>query len=102
MKNAVFWDVAPCGSCKNRYFGVMYRLHHQDEKNRKPGTTLAVTANCSVLVTANVVPGSLTLSIPTMEAIHYSETLVLTKATGRYIPEDGIHKNMLHFTTANL
>jgi hypothetical protein len=21
MKNAVFWDVTPCGSCKNRYFG---------------------------------------------------------------------------------
>jgi hypothetical protein len=22
MKNAVFWDVTPCGSCKNRYFGA--------------------------------------------------------------------------------
>jgi hypothetical protein len=21
MKNAVFWDVTPCGSCKNRCFG---------------------------------------------------------------------------------
>jgi hypothetical protein len=21
MKNGVFWDVAPCGSCKNRRFG---------------------------------------------------------------------------------
>jgi hypothetical protein len=21
MKNAVFWDVTPCGSCKNRRFG---------------------------------------------------------------------------------
>jgi hypothetical protein len=21
MKNAVFWDVTQCGSCKNRYFG---------------------------------------------------------------------------------
>jgi hypothetical protein len=21
MKNVVFWDVAPCGSCKNRCFG---------------------------------------------------------------------------------
>jgi hypothetical protein len=20
MKNAVFWDVTPCGSCKNRHF----------------------------------------------------------------------------------
>jgi hypothetical protein len=22
MKNAVFWDVTPCGACKNRRFGV--------------------------------------------------------------------------------
>jgi hypothetical protein len=21
MKNGVFWDVTPCGSCKNRHFG---------------------------------------------------------------------------------
>jgi hypothetical protein len=26
-KNAVFWDVAPCGSCKNRLFGGTYRLY---------------------------------------------------------------------------
>jgi hypothetical protein len=24
MKNAVFWDVTPCGSCKNRRFGGKY------------------------------------------------------------------------------
>jgi hypothetical protein len=29
MKNAVFWDVAPCGYCVNRRFGGMYRLHLQ-------------------------------------------------------------------------
>jgi hypothetical protein len=29
MENAVFWDVMPCGSCKNRYFRGTYRLHHQ-------------------------------------------------------------------------
>jgi hypothetical protein len=27
MKNAVFWDVAPCRSCVNRRFGGTYRLH---------------------------------------------------------------------------
>jgi hypothetical protein len=34
LKNAVFWDVTPCGSGKNRRFGESYRLHHQD-KNRR-------------------------------------------------------------------
>jgi hypothetical protein len=29
MKNAVLWDVTPCGSGKNRRFGGTYRLHHQ-------------------------------------------------------------------------
>jgi hypothetical protein len=33
MKNAVFWDVTPCGPCKNRHFGRAYNLHHQDEVN---------------------------------------------------------------------
>jgi hypothetical protein len=32
MKNAVFWDVTPYGSCKNRLFGGTYRLHHQGDK----------------------------------------------------------------------
>jgi hypothetical protein len=26
VKNVVFWDVTPCGSCKNRCFGRAYRL----------------------------------------------------------------------------
>jgi hypothetical protein len=29
MKNAVFWDVAPCRSCVNRRFGGTYLLHLQ-------------------------------------------------------------------------
>jgi hypothetical protein len=33
-KNAVFWDVAPCASCKNRRFGRTYRLDNQGDKNR--------------------------------------------------------------------
>jgi hypothetical protein len=36
MKNAVFWDVTPCGSCKNRLFGGMCRrFHRQAEKNQR-------------------------------------------------------------------
>jgi hypothetical protein len=39
MKNAVFWDVAPCRSCVNRRFGGTYRLHLQDRKIRERGTS---------------------------------------------------------------
>jgi hypothetical protein len=35
MKNAVFWDVTTCGSCKNRLFAGKYRLLHQGDKNRR-------------------------------------------------------------------
>jgi hypothetical protein len=28
MTNALFWDVAQCGSSKDRHFGGMY-LHHE-------------------------------------------------------------------------
>jgi hypothetical protein len=34
MKNGVFWDVTPCGSCNNRRFGGTWRLFHQGYKNR--------------------------------------------------------------------
>jgi hypothetical protein len=34
-KNAVFWDVTPPGSCKNRCFGGTIRFHHEGEKNAK-------------------------------------------------------------------
>jgi hypothetical protein len=43
-----------------------------------------------LLVTANVVPSSSILSTPMMEAIRSSETSVLTRATQRHTPEDGI------------
>jgi hypothetical protein len=35
MKNAVFWDVMPCGSCKNQCFGGTSHVHHQGDKNRR-------------------------------------------------------------------
>jgi hypothetical protein len=43
-----------------------------------------------LLVTANVVPSSLFLFTLMMEAIHSPETSILTGATLRHIPEDGI------------
>jgi hypothetical protein len=35
MKIAVFWDVTPCGCCKNRRFGGMYCLHYQGDKSQR-------------------------------------------------------------------
>jgi hypothetical protein len=33
MKNAIFWDVMPCGSCKNQSLRGMQRLHPQGERH---------------------------------------------------------------------
>jgi hypothetical protein len=34
MKNAVFWDVTPRGSCKNQRFGGTWYHLHQGDKNQ--------------------------------------------------------------------
>jgi hypothetical protein len=34
MKNVVFWDVMPCGFCKNRRFGGTSRLLHLGDTNQ--------------------------------------------------------------------
>jgi hypothetical protein len=66
MKNAVFWDVAPCRSSVNRRFGGTCHLHIQ----------------CSSLADFSTLK---------MEATRSSETSVqFTRSTRRHIPEDGI------------
>jgi hypothetical protein len=41
MKNAVFWDVTLCGSCKNGRFRGTYRLLHQDEKKQQTRNSIS-------------------------------------------------------------
>jgi hypothetical protein len=41
LKNAVFWDVAPCSSCVNQRFGGTYCLHLQATKIRERGTSVS-------------------------------------------------------------
>jgi hypothetical protein len=58
MKNAVFWDVAPCGYCICRRFGGKYRLHlhgtRKKEKIRERGTNPVDDYNSKFLVYAPV------------------------------------------------
>jgi hypothetical protein len=83
MKNAVFWDVAPCRYCVNQRFGETYRLHLQD---RKPVSDEPTRAGGCSLQTSSLADFS-TLKI---EAIGSSEKWVHTRSTRRNIPEDGI------------
>jgi hypothetical protein len=76
MKDIVFWDVTPCGSCKNRRYvsdelsASIIRMTRIGE----PGTTLAVTSNRRTL----------------RRNTSSSETSVLTKATHRNVYEHAI------------
>jgi hypothetical protein len=83
MKNAVFWDVTPCGSCKSRRFG---RFRHSVRR---------------LLVTANVVPSSPILVILFMEELRSSETSVFTRATRHTIPDNDILSKYNPYTDDN-
>jgi hypothetical protein len=67
MKNGVFWNVTPCGSCK-KFLRSLRRL----------------------LVTASVVPSSPILVTLMIEALNSTETSVFTTARWRKISEGAI------------
>jgi hypothetical protein len=91
MKNAVFWDMAPCKSCVSRRFGGTHRLHLQGRKVRERGTGVS---RCQK--SAACFAYTLTLK---MEATCSSETSVHTESIRRHIPEGGILQNKNEIAT---
>jgi hypothetical protein len=85
VKNGVFWDVTPCGSCKNRRLEELSVSFIRVTGIGELGTTLAVTSNRRTLL--HLVFLLVTLMI---EALSSSETSVLTRGTRRDISEDAI------------
>jgi hypothetical protein len=83
MKDAVFWDMTPCGSCKNRRFLGTYHLHHRLTRiGELRITAVASNRNSLILVTSMI------------ETIRPSETSVLARTTGRHIPENCILRDL--------
>jgi hypothetical protein len=69
LKNAVFWNMMPCGSCKMQHFRGAFHLHHQGRKIQQARN---ISSNEQLKHTAKKV------------------WFFLTRATQRHIPEESI------------
>jgi hypothetical protein len=77
MKNAVFWDVAPRDSCKNRRFASIIRVTRIGELG-----TLAVTSNRSTLqephgVTSQKTAFFITCILQATSSVEFTSLLLL-------------------------
>jgi hypothetical protein len=98
MKNAIFWDVTPCCSCKNRRFGGTWRLLHQGDKKYQVVFPRSVRR---LLAAASVIPSSPIIVTIMKEALGSSETSDFYKSHRRNIAEDTILFILLLLATLN-
>jgi hypothetical protein len=93
MKNTVFWDVTPCGSCKNRRLGETCRFHHQDGKIQwtrniritNNGRKLLIFFRSLLLLLVSTNVPSWPIFHPDDGGYIFPETSVLTGGTQRQI-----------------